>query len=441
MSDTNQVSHPVVTGQQGWLPAAVVTVILVLTLWYFVGTPLEQAGNLLGSVALGLLLVCGVLLVIAGRCTGPYGLLMVTLVGAALVIPVYSAIRANYYYGQPLIYGLLAERHWWGLAFGPLVYHLVVTGTLQAGKLVACLKALAWGSLACYLATVCLYLFGGEELRAYFELTAISDTGHRGLRTNLPVFPIMFGAAYYLALASKERAVANILKSGLFVFYVFFIARGRVDMMCMAVAILYAICTSGLLARWRTLVAIAVFYTVLGSLIPQYAGDDELQDDSGSNILVRTYLDIMALLAGETATDHGLNARRMSLAIVGSRLADSPATLVLGTGRVSNNWLGGFSGVLDTWFYPRELWMVGAVFVYGLLGYLVVTAGSLLLALKVLWRTAATTDIGLAACRWVLVFWVCKFIGGVPLLFPMQFFLILFICFALQREALPRSLQ
>jgi len=443
-----------------------------MVLWYFMGTPLERIGNLLSSATLGLLMLSGVLLVATGRCVGRYGKLMILLIAAALVIPVYSSIRAYYYFGQPLFYGVLAERHWWGLAFGPLLYHFVVAGKLHTEKMIVCFKWLAWVSLAGYLLTVCIYLFGGAEVQALFKLTAISNSDHRGLRTNLPMFPIVFGAAYYLAMAAREKPLPNLLKSGLFIFYVFFIARGRIDMACVALALIFAIYTSGILSRWRILLGVGIFYVLLGSLIPQYGADSSWLLDrftgkeavesaepaetnakttaaktetkstpptnNDDNISARTYQDVKALLEGDAAIDHGLNARRKSLDIVGTRLIESPTTLLFGAGRVSNRWQGGFSGVLETWFYPLELGFIGAIFVYGLLLYLAVTLSSLLLSWNIFRGTSGYADPGLIAFRWVLVYWLVRFISGVPLLLPTQFFLTLFICLAL-KHGLNRS--
>ncbi len=422
---------------QAWGVPILVTTALVLVLWFFIGTPLDQAGNLLGSVTLVALILSGIFLVITGRyARNPHRLLISLVIGAALIIPVYSAIRAYYYFGQPLLYGLLSERHWFGLALGPIVYHLVNTGKLHTAKLVSCLVVLAWLSLFWSVGTVCIYVLGGDDVKDLFELTAVSRSDHRGLRVNLPIYPIIVGALYYLARASMEDTLANLLKSGLFTFYVFFIARGRLDMACLSLAMFYGISTSGLLSRWRMLATVGTIYIVLGSLIPQYgAGADESAEGGfwSANIIVRTYRDICSLLEGEAAVDQGLNARRMSLSQVTDRLLESPSTLLMGVGRVSNRWRGGFSGVLGTWFYPQELGILGAIFVYGLILYSALAVSSLYLGVYVLRWTSGLDNLGLTAFRWVLLFWVAKFVSGVPLLSPTQFFLTIFLCLAIKR--------
>lgn len=438
MSETSPSKYPPRWWQlRGWGAPTLVTTALVLVLWYFIGTPLEQVGNVLGSVTLVALILSGIFLVATGRyARNPHRLLIILVIGAAFIIPVYSACRAYYYFGQPFFYGLLSERHWFGLALGPIVYHLAGIGNLHPAKLVSCLVVLAWLSLFWSVGTVCIYVLGGDDVKGLFELTAVSSSDHRGMRVNLPIYPIIFGALYYLARASREDTLANLLKSGLFTFYVFFIARGRLDMACLLLAMLYGISTSGLLSRWRMLATVATIYIVLGSLIPQYGpGADESAEGGfwSANIIVRTYRDIVSLLEGEAAIDQGLNARRMSLSLVTDRLQESPSTLLMGVGRVSNRWRGGFSGVLDTWFYPQELGILGAIFVYGLILYSAMAVSSLYLGVYVLRWTSGAADFGLTALRWVLLFWIAKFVSGVPLLSPTQFFLTIFLCLAIKR--------
>lgn len=449
MADTDPSKFNARPPQLGaWVVPILVTMTIVMVLWYFIGTPLEQLGNLLGSITLVVLILSGIFLVVSGRCAGnPHRVMVIAIIGAALIIPVYSSIRAHYYFGQPLLYGLLSERHWFSLALGPVVYHLVSTGKLHAARLVSCLVVLAWLSLFWSIGVVCVYLLGGDDVRDLFYLTAVSSSDHRGLRVNLPIYPIIFGALYYLARASREDAVANLVKSSLFMFYVFFVARGRIDMACLLLAMLYGIVTSGLLSRWRTLAALGVIYAVLGSLIPQYDIDPVSEPGESvqggfweTNIIARTYRDIRALLEGEAAIDQGLNARRESLAVVSSRLVESPSTLLMGVGRVSNGWRGGFSGVLDTWFYPQELGILGAIFVYGLILYLALALWSLYLGRNVLQRTSGTDNVALIAFRWVLLFWIAKFVSGVPLLGPTQFFLTIFLCLAIERGGDKRAL-
>jgi hypothetical protein len=414
---------------------------IVLVLWYLIGTPLELLGNVLGSVTLVALILAGIFLVVTGRCArSPHRVLMISVIGLALIMPVYSSLRAHYYFGQPLLYGLLSERHWFSLALGPILYHLASSGKLQVATLIKCFVALAWLSLFWSVAIVGIYFLGGDDVKGLFELTAISSSGHRGLRVNLPIYPIIFGALYYLARASRVDIVANLLKSGLFTFYVFFLARGRIDIACLSVAMVYGIGTSGLLSRWRTLATVGLVYALLGFLIPQYDMDSlpEPEDSLeagflGSNIIARTYRDILALLEGEAAIDEGLNARRVSLALVSDRLGESPSALLMGVGRVSNGWRGGFSGVLDTWFYPQELGILGAIFVYGLVLYLALAIWSAFLARYVLRWTSGTDHIGLTAFRWVLLFWIAKFVSGVPLISPTQFFLTIFLCLVIRR--------
>ena len=254
---------------------------------------------------------------------------------------------------------------------------------------------------------------------------------------------------YYLARAANGKPLLNIAVSGLFVFYVLFIARGRVDLACLALALTYAVYTSRLYHHWRLMVAVAIVYGSLGTLIPQHGiavadsphalapseASATAKPEITGTLIGRSINDIAGLAKGQKAGDDGLNARQKSFSIVTGRMMESPALLLLGSGRVSNQWEGGFSGALGTWFYPPELGFIGAIFVYGLIVYLVFVPYSLLLASTVFKETSESASLVITALRWLLAFLIFKFIVGMPMFYPVQFYFTAFACLALARAA------
>lgn len=71
MADTDPSKFNARPPQLGaWVVPILVTMTIVMVLWYFIGTPLEQLGNLLGSITLVVLILSGIFLVVSGRCAG-----------------------------------------------------------------------------------------------------------------------------------------------------------------------------------------------------------------------------------------------------------------------------------------------------------------------------------------------------------------------------------
>jgi len=433
-----------------------VILALVLLLWYFIGTPLHFPASVAGAGLLGLLLLSAIVLGITGgvgeRWTHHQTLIVVAV---ALCLPLYSAIRAKLYFGQPFIYGVLAERHWWGIASGPVIFYLLASARITPGGLLKSLLTLSWLSLIGFTAIACLYVFDGELGMELFEMTAISNFESRGLRVKFPLYAIVFGAFYYLALASRENAPANIMRAGLFIAYIVFISRGRLDIACLGLALLYVLYASRLYRRWQAGLAAVCLYGLLAFLVPQLAAlsgfsgsvPDEAKDVAtlsekakAKTLVGQTTKDLQKLMAGEHAVvDQGLKARSYSLRIVRERLSDSTTLLLMGSGRVSNHWQRGFTGAMGTWFYPPELGFIGAIFVYGLIFYMAFVAYSLFLARRVFQQAAATDPVVTTTFRWMLVYLLVQFVAGMPLLYPTQFYFTVFACLGL--AALARRTQ
>lgn len=420
---------------------------LMLLLWYFIGTPLQFVASVAVSFILTGLIVLGFGIALFFRSgLQRYRVHIAIVVTIALCMPIYSAIRGNQYFGQPILYGLASERHWWGIASGPVIYYLMSAGKLSAKSLETALVTLAWLSLVAFTALAVFYLMHQELASNWFDLKAISNFDGRGLRTKFPIYAIVFGALYYVARAAADKPFLNLMKSGVFVFYVLFIARGRVDLVCLLFVLVYAIYISGLYSRWRTIIVVGILYGLTGVMMPNYESTALPNDLSGreiseSDIIIpeeypntlfgRTISDILQLVRGGKAKDDGLTARSRSLRLVTARLIDSPELLLLGSGRVSGHWRGGFSGALGTWFYPPELGLLGAVFVYGLILYVIFVGYSLLFAASVLRAASGLERPVTTAMSWLLLFLIVKFIGGMPLFYPVQFYFTAFACLAL----------
>lgn len=419
-------------------------VSLTLVLWYFTGTPIAAIANVAGSALLVISYVLSLILLRVYPMENRFAFLVaVFTLFIAVIIPCYSAIRSHLYFGQPVLYGLLSERHWLGASFGVALYILVTRGVISKQQLGHDLLLLGWVSLALFTLTVLLFMVGGNTISSQFSLTAVSISEHRGLRAKFPIFLIIYSCFYYMIKASEAKPIANLVIAGIFMFYVLFLFRGRADIGLMLICLGWLIYSYRLTRHWRKILAVALIYSAVSIWFPQTQVNQYLCESdnalcassSGYNswrsLVGSTLFDFMALSSGEGAIDHGLNARVNSSQIVMSKLLESKSIFLLGTGRVSNRWDGGFSGAFGTWYYPSELGVLGAVSVYGVLLSTIMTILCASLIYRVFRDSKSCASTSVKAVRCLLLYIACKFLLGTHLLWPTQFFLAVFLCMAL----------
>ena len=66
----------------------------------------------------------------------------------------------------------------------------------------------------------------------------------------------------------EKNALAAFSVSGLFIFYVVCVARGRIDIASLLLILVYALYSSGLYRHWKALACVVAIYTALSVALP-----------------------------------------------------------------------------------------------------------------------------------------------------------------------------
>ncbi len=148
-----------------------------------------------------------------------------------------------------------------------------------------------------------------------------------------------------------------------------------------------------------------------------------------SPLVVTTYKDLVALSEGQVAKDYGINARVKAIQIVTDQFLQSPSSFIWGVGRLSHRWNNGFKGKFG-YFYPSDIGLIGATFVYGFLVCIAFTCFTLFLCRRT-WKLAALHDRPVVtALQWFVLYQVALFVKARPLFWPADLFIAVFTLLA-----------
>ena len=85
--------------------------------------------------------------------------------------------------------------------------------------------------------------------------------------------------------------------------------------------------------------------------------------------LVNNFSEMFTVLLGEESNDSSSNARIWTTLIVLDYFENHPLSLWFGTGRISNQWNGGYESFFG-YFYPADIGLLGGLFINGIIGML-----------------------------------------------------------------------
>ena len=306
-------------------------------------------------ITLGLCAFAGVYgalrLVNRGLRISPVGACIVLVVA---VIPFYSAWRASVVFGQPLLYGVLAQRN--------LLMALYGFGLMAAlrGRLVGqedvrrVLVGLCWASLGAF------YLVAAARLAGWEPAPLLEDSEIRFGRNNFNVILMAFGVCYYVVDYARTARLRAALAVGVLLFSIVVVREARGITAALAVAlVLYLLGGTSWRQKRRFLrllsgaLAVAVLVLVLVPGLALRVAD-----------LGALFGDAVSVVTGGGSTDVSAGVRVVQFL---KALPYVQEHLWLGNGLLSAQWQGGFERLLG-YFHPSDLGIVGVVFLYGVAG-------------------------------------------------------------------------
>jgi len=279
-----------------------------------------------------------------------------------LVVPFYSAVVSHLGFGQPLTYGLLAQRNLGMATAVPLGLLLALRrGWIGFHHLEKALLTLAWGTLVLFF--LMSHTMDASKFWDSSQGFVNVDYTRMIYKFKLDEIFIVFGFYYYMFLAIFHRRSRGFLLGLLFLAYLVLEGGGRSGLLALLISFV-ALCLSWTQkgARGAFLLKFALVGLGLSVLLavvkPEYF-----------NHMVEKFGAISdALFESGTSSDTSANARYTQFELILPYIADK---ITFGTGIISNRWEDGIQAAIGGgYFHPSDLGLIGIVFLYGIIGLL-----------------------------------------------------------------------
>ena len=286
----------------------------------------------------------------------------------------YSAWRSHDTFGQPYIYGILAQRKWIMIGVGFLLYYWLKECKISFEVLENVFVTMAWISLVGF---TFLYIYFSSHPPYINETIHFISSGERGLRLHFNNYFITFGAIYYFIKNEIKINKRNLIYLILFLFYTLLINKGRTFILYLGIVYL-------LFSHFRFSLEMEViklmkifFLIIILVIVIQLISPDYVEKMRFS------FMQMFEMLKGKTLEDSSLNARFFQISVVFNFFVSHPEAIFLGVGQLSHQWNGGFDGIFG-YFYPSDIGLIGILFLYGVVGFLVVYVLPVIMSMKLM---------------------------------------------------------
>ena len=115
---------------------------------------------------------------------------------------------------------------------------------------------------------------------------------------------------------------------------------------------------------------------------------------------VLMYRNIFLVVLGQEVDEYSASARLHEFGIAASGIKKNP---IFGNGKLSNQWRGGYEGILG-YFYPSDIGLIGAIYLYGVFGFIIFNLQYLLAYYYLKKIKHLKKDTFLMACKYFLFY-------------------------------------
>lgn len=256
------------------------------------------------------------------------------------VIPLLAGVTAWREFGQPTIYGVLAQRRMILGAGALAVIYAFRQNRVALIDIEKTLVILVWSSLLLY-----------QFVMVWFAREFTFDNAF-----------IVFGLYYYAFVGFRQKSKKHYLLALLLLAYLVVGVGGRSLLVSVLAAFLLFVYRWGSPARLvlftPRLVAVGLLFMAL-----LYVTNAEYV----ALFLAKLSDAFTVVLTGKESQDVSANARLSEFTLVVPYIQER---WLFGNGDISNQWHGGYEGVLGGYFYPSDIGIVGVLYMYGLVGTL-----------------------------------------------------------------------
>jgi len=274
-------------------------------------------------------------------------------------LPIYSAWRASDVFGQPILYGVLTQRSMLLLCFVLLMIDWMRKGLIRPEHIRDVLLFMAWCWLAFW---AFMQQFINPKIFLHDYPAIVSGGGLSGYSYKFEPILIVFAGLYYFFCGILKRNSNDYLKALPFLLFIFLVLDKRSLSIVMPIAI---IATIWFFLRKARFVSLSMKWIVLGGFI--FVVLSASAPEQVARYFGHFQEALSVVLTGEKAEDVSANARILQTTIAWPYIQEN---WFLGNGDLSGQWYGGYDRVMG-YFYPSDIGLIGAWFVYGVLGLLI----------------------------------------------------------------------
>jgi hypothetical protein len=273
-----------------------------------------------------------------------------------LIMPVISAIQASRVFGQPIVFGLIAQRQLTMV----LCAHFVATALSDRWLTKEKFEKYFIGSLHIMLFVFLVFYMFVNPAR-FIDTDFVTLSPNKGYRYEFPdscIYGLFLYGLFKIWITKEKGWLLSVLLSA---FYILVYLMDRTQLIAIAGTIgVYVLLNFSFPRIIRTAILAGVggviAFGILGLLAPDFL-------DKNINL----YVTAVETLTGEKVAESSTNVRFMESKIALDGFIKHP---IMGVGFLSTKWNDGFRS-LNKHFYPVDVGILGNLFVYGIIGTLV----------------------------------------------------------------------
>jgi hypothetical protein len=315
-----------------------------------------------------------------------------------IIVNFLAAYKGHEVFGQPYYYGIMAQRSVLLSLSGILLISLLNKGWITINQVE---KSFLYISLSLLFIFYFFFLFVNPVKFTDAEFVAYSPI--RGYRYRFQFALVIMLLFYSLFKISHEQKSRFVVVALMIVFYLIYFLQSRTTLVVLAITILiYFARNFTLREKIRNtmiygglgFIAIALLFSLgYTSLFDKY------------HLL---YQNVFNVFLGESPDEASSAVRFMEFNTALEYIQKNP---LLGNGFISNQWNGGWHDLLG-YFYPVDIGILGNIFVFGIIGTLVIYLPYFFsLSMS---RSVKTNNVFFKTCEYMLLFFfLCMFFSAV----------------------------
>lgn len=324
-----------------------------------------------------------------------------------MIIPFWSAFIAYIRFEQPLFYGLVAARNFYLYLGGALIYYLLIKKIIGITDLKKAFLASAWITLILF-----LIVYFTLDPAKYLDTPYIGYNELKGgyiFRFVIPL--IVYAFLYYIIVFfnSGKSKFLFLLCAIPFFYMIVFVRQDRsIILILLFVLLLYFF--------RKVFFRSALFYTgltiIIASLTLLFVNILEFKIPEETR---EKYINLWLTVTGKETEESSTNVRRVQVIKV---WPDIEKHIFFGNGELYPKWKNGFARIYG-YFYPTDIGLLGILYIFGLLGTLLIFIQYIYAARIVKSLKDDPYDNFKNACIYFLLFvFLDSFTSGQTLFFP-----------------------